>query len=429
MKILVIGSGGREHALVWKLKTSPLVKEIFCAPGNAGIANLAKCVPIDASDIARLLKFASENGVDLTIVGPDGPLVAGIVDEFQKNGLKIFGPTKTAAQLEASKIFAKEFMKRHKVPTAHFQIFDDIPKAGHFLENLREADFPLVVKADGLCAGKVVVICNSFEEAKQAVQQMLEQKIFKDAGSRVVIEECLKGIEVSILAISDGEDFALLDSAQDHKRIFDDDLGPNTGGMGAYSPTPFVSKELLKEISARVIAPTITGMKKEGFPFKGILYVGLMLTANGPTVLEFNVRFGDPETQAILPRLQNDLAADLLAGSEGNLSAIRLKWDPRFCVSVVVSSGGYPGVYETGKEIRGLESNLNEQDTFIFHAGTKAFNGKVLTDGGRVLGVTALGNTMEEAIKKVYSGLKKFHFEKCFSRRDIGAKALRRTHG
>lgn len=425
MNILVIGSGGREHALVWKLKTSPLVKEIFCAPGNAGIAKQAKCVSIDPNDIPGLLKFALENKIDLTVVGPEGPLVAGIVDEFQKYGLKIFGPTKTAAQLEASKIFAKEFMRRHKIPTADFQVFDNAEKAVRYLKSLREADYPRVIKADGLCAGKGVVICSSLEEANRAVGEMLDQKIFKDAGSRVVIEECLKGIEVSILAISDGQDFVLLDSAQDHKRIFDDDLGPNTGGMGAYSPTPFISKELYKEISVRVIAPVIWGMNKEGAPFQGILYAGLMLTANGPAVLEFNVRFGDPETQAILPRLQNDLAAVMLAGCQGDLSTIRLKWDPRFCVCVVVSSGGYPGAYQTGKEIRGLEPNLNEQDTVVFHAGTKFLNGKVLTDGGRVLGVTALGNTMEEAIKKVYAAVERVQFEKRFFRRDIGAKALR----
>ncbi len=427
MKILVIGSGGREHALVWKLKQSPLVKEIFCASGNAGIAKLAQCISIDPSDIRGLLKFALENGIDLTVVGPEGPLVAGIVDEFQKHGLKIFGPAQTAAKLEASKIFAKEFMKRHKIPTADFQVFDNAQKAVRYLKNLRESDYPRVIKADGLCAGKGVVICSSFEEAKQTIQEILEQNIFKDAGSRVVIEECLKGEEVSILAISDGEDFVLLDSAQDHKRIFDDDLGPNTGGMGAYSPTPFVSKELHKEIAARVIAPTIAGMKKEGFPFRGILYAGLMFTASGPYVLEFNVRFGDPETQAILPRLKNDLAAVLLAGSEGNLSTIRLKWDPRFCVCVVISSGGYPGAYETGKEIRGLESHLNDPDTVVFHAGTKVLNRKILTDGGRVLGVTGLGATMDEAIKRAYTTVEQIQFEKRFFRRDIGAKALRRS--
>ncbi len=425
MKILVIGSGGREHALVWKLKTSSLVKEIFCAPGNAGIATLAKCISMDVGDTPQLLKFALENEIDLTVVGPEGPLVAGIVDEFQKHGLKIFGPPQAAAKLEASKIFAKEFMKRHKIPTADFKVFDHAKKAVRYLKALRESDYPRVIKADGLCAGKGVVICPSFEEAKQTIEELIEQKIFKDAGSRVVIEECLKGIEVSILAISDGEDFVLLDSAQDHKRIFDDDLGPNTGGMGAYSPTPFVSRELYKEIAARVIAPTIAGMKKEGTPFRGILYAGLMLTASGPYVLEFNVRFGDPEAQAILPRLKNDLAAVLLAGSEGNLSTVRFKWDPRFCVCVVVSSGGYPGAYETGKEICGLESNFNEQDTIIFHAGTKPSNGKILTAGGRVLGVTALGDTMDEAIKKAYAAVEQIHFEKNFFRWDIGAKALR----
>ncbi len=428
MKILVIGSGGREHALVWKIKQSSLVKEIFCAPGNAGIAKLAKCVLIDTSDIPGLLKFVSENKIDLTVVGPEAPLVAGIVDEFQKYGFKIFGPTKAAAQLEASKIFAKEFMMGHKIPVADFQVFDDTQKALHFLQVLREADYPLVIKADGLAAGKGVVICRSLEQAKQTIEEMIEKKIFNDAGSRVIIEECLKGDEVSMLAISDGEDFVLLDSSQDHKRIFDEDMGPNTGGMGAYSPTPFVSKELHKEIASRIIEPIIQGMKEEGTPFKGILYAGLMLTATGPYVLEFNVRFGDPETQVLLPRLKNDLVAIMLASCQGDLSTIRLEWDPRPCVCVVVSSGGYPGSYEAGKEIFGLNSQFNEKDTIIFHSGTKNVNGKTVTSGGRVLGVTSLGDTMDEAIKKAYAAVEHIHFERCFFRRDIGVKALRRIH-
>ena len=428
MKILVIGSGGREHALVWKIKQSTLVKEIFCAPGNAGIERLAKCVSIDANDIPKLLKFAADNKIDLTVVGPEAPLVAGIVDEFQKQGFKIFGPTQAAAQLEASKIFAKEFLRRHKIPTADFQIFDDTKKAMHFLKVLREADYPLVIKADGLAAGKGVVICPSLESAKQTLEEMIEKKIFNDAGSRVIIEECLKGDEVSMLALSDGEDFVLLESSQDHKRIFDDDLGPNTGGMGAYSPTPFVSKELHKEIAVRIIAPTIDGMKEEGTPFKGVLYAGLMLTATGPYVLEFNARFGDPETQSLFPRLKNDLVAIMLASCRGDMSMIRLDWDPRACVSVVISSGGYPGHYETGKEILGLDFSFNEKDTLIFHAGTKNCNGKIMTAGGRVLDVTALGDTIEEAIKKAYAAVEQIRFEKCFFRRDIGAKALRRMH-
>ena len=428
MKILVIGSGGREHALVWKLKQSKLVKEIFCAPGNAGIAQLAKCVQIEASDIPGALKFVLENKIDLTVVGPEAALVEGIVDEFQKHGLKIFGPTRAAAQLEASKIFAKEFMKRCKIPTADFQVFDDTKKALHFLKVLREADYPLVIKADGLAAGKGVVICHSLDEARRTIEEMIEQKIFKDAGSRVIIEECLKGEEVSMLAICDGEDFVLLDSAQDHKRIFDDDLGPNTGGMGAYSPTPFVSKDLYKEIGWRIIYPTIQAMKKEGHPFKGILYAGLMLTATGPYVLEYNVRFGDPETQALLPRLKNDLAAIMLASVQGDLSTVRLDWDPRCCVCVVLSSGGYPGPYDTGKEIVGLEKFQNEKDSIVFHAGTKTVDGKIVTSGGRVLGVTALGDSMDDAVQKTYTTVEQISFEKCFFRRDIGAKALRRIH-
>jgi len=321
MKILVIGSGGREHALCWKIKQSPLVKKIFCAPGNGGIADVADCVDIDVNDFAKLVEFAKEKKIDLTVVGPEAPLANGIVDLFEKNKLKIFGPSKIAAQLEGSKVFAKEFMHNWNIPTAVFKSFDDIGNAKKFLN---KAQFPLVVKADGLASGKGVFICKNIDEAQKALDQVMEQKIFKEAGEKVVIEECLEGEEVSILAISDGDDVVILDSAQDHKRIFDDDLGPNTGGMGAYSPAPIVDEELMKTVQSRIIEPTIRGMRREGHPFKGVLYAGLMITKDGPKVLEYNVRFGDPETQVILPRLDNDLVDVLLAACEGQLNQIEL---------------------------------------------------------------------------------------------------------
>ena len=429
MNVLVIGSGGREHALVWKIKQSPLVKKIFCAPGNAGIAQLAQCVDVSSDNVEGLLGFALQENIDLTVVGPEAPLVNGIVDAFEKKRLKIFGPSRMAAQLEGSKSFAKDFMKRHAIPTADFQVFYEVKKAMHFLAVLREMDYPIVIKADGLAAGKGVVICRSLEDAREAITQMIEQKAFQDAGTRIVIEEYLKGEEVSILAMSDGEDFILFDPSQDHKRIFDDDMGPNTGGMGAYSPTPFVSKELLKEIAATIIEPTIDGMKEDGYPFKGILYAGLMLKQNGPFVLEFNARFGDPETQVLLPRLKNDLVELFLATCKGDLIGTRLLWDKRPCVCVVMSSGGYPGAYAAGKEITGLDLVQKEcPDLTVFHAGTKKENGKILTAGGRVLGITGLGNTLEDAMKKTYVGVEKIKFEKSFFRRDIGAKALRRVN-
>ncbi len=424
MKILVIGSGGREHALVWKIRQSEHVKKIYCAPGNGGIAGIAECVDIKAEDIKGLLQFALKNKIDLTVVGPEGALAAGIVDEFRKNDLMIFGPAKDAARLESSKVFAKEFMKKYNIPTAEFQTFKDATKAVNFLKG---KNFPMVIKADGLAAGKGVVIANSFKEAKEAVEQIMTKKIFQDAGNKIVIEECLEGEEASILAVSDGGNFVLLDSAQDHKRIFDGDLGPNTGGMGAYSPAPVVTKELLKSVGLNVVMPVIQGMRKEGCPFTGILYVGLMITEDGPKVLEFNVRFGDPETQAILPRMKNDLVQVMLASCEAKMHQIRLEWEKRACVCVVLSSRGYPGAYEKGKEIAGLNDAAAVSSTVIFHAGTEKQNGKIITSGGRVLGVTSLGSGIEEAIETVYQAVEKIKFDGCFFRRDIGAKAMGRT--
>ncbi|MDD3374389.1 MAG: phosphoribosylamine--glycine ligase [Candidatus Omnitrophica bacterium] len=423
MNVLVIGSGGREHALVWKLKQSPKVKNIFCAPGNGGIEKDAKCVDIKIDDIQGLRDFAQKNNIGLTVVGPEIPLVAGIVDSFEEKGLKIFGPSKQAAQLEGSKVFSKEFMKKYDIPTASFQSFDDAEKAKAFLE---DKVFPLVVKADGLAAGKGVMICQNKEEAEQALDEIMLEKVFSEAGNRVIIEDCLVGEEASILAISDGHQFVVLDSSQDHKRIFDEDIGPNTGGMGAYSPTPVITKEKLVDIALNVIGPTIQGMKEEGAPFKGVLYAGMMMTQDGPMVLEFNVRFGDPETQAILPRLKTDLLDVFLSACNGSLHEIRLEWDKGTCVCVVMSSRGYPGVYEKGKVIKGLSDVQECADTIVFHAGTKKQNDQIVTCAGRVLGVTSLGNDIEQAIVKVYNAVEKIQFEGCFFRRDIGEKALKR---
>ncbi len=423
LKVLLIGSGAREHALAWKLVQSPRLEKLYCAPGNAGIAQFAQCVDINSDDIAGLLKFAKKEKIDLTLVGPEAPLTAGIVDQFEKAKLKIFGPSQMAAQLEGSKTFSKEFMLRCNIPTATFMNFDRIEDACAFLNH---AQFPLVVKADGLAAGKGVVICHTLQEALVAVEQMMKDKIFAQAGTKIVIEDFLVGEEVSILAICDGEDYLILESAQDHKRIFDDDLGPNTGGMGAYCPAPVVTDTLLRKIEARVIEPTVRGMAREGMPFRGVLYAGLMITSQGPQVLEYNVRFGDPETQAVLPRLKNDLIELILASCEGRLNEIELAWDKRPCVCVVMSSGGYPGKYQTGYEIKGLPAATEEKDTFVFHAGTKKDGDKIVTAGGRVLGVVSLGTNIKEAIKKVYIAVEKIKFDHMFFRRDIAAKAVKR---
>jgi phosphoribosylamine--glycine ligase len=422
MNILIIGSGGREHALAWKIKQSPLVKKIYCAPGNGGIAEIAQCVDIKAENIQGLIRFAKEKKAGLTVVGPEAPLVAGVVDAFEHEGLKIFGPSRAAARLEGSKVFTKEFMRACNIPTANFMKFDNIQQAKTFL---RQVTFPMVVKADGLAAGKGVVVCADLAQAEKAVDEIMGEKIFKEAGHQIVIEEYLEGEEVSVLAVSDGENFCLLESAQDHKRIFDDDLGPNTGGMGAYSPAPILTDKLRKIIEARVVEPAIRGMRRNGTPFKGVLYAGLMVMPDGPMVLEFNVRFGDPETQAVLPRLKSDIVELMLASCEGRLDQIRLKWDKRDCVCVVMSSGGYPGKYDVGKEIGGLQEAGAQADTVVFHAGTKKENDKIFTDGGRVLGVTGLGNTVEGAMENAYRAVDKIKFERCFFRRDIGIKAFK----
>ena len=421
MNILVIGSGGREHALCWKIKQSPKVKKLYCAPGNGGISQIAECVNISVEDIDGLLKFALEKKIDLTVVGPEASLVKGVVDTFAQKGLKIFGPSKEASQLEGSKVFSKEFMHRRNLPTAISKIFENAAAAQDFLT---KAQLPLVVKADGIAAGKGVYVCQTLKEAQVAVDEIMVQKIFGAAGDKIIIEECLVGQEASVLAISDGRHFFVLPSAQDHKRIFDDDLGPNTGGMGSYSPAPVVTPKILDAIIARVIEPTIRGMWQEGTPFKGVLYAGLMLTANGPFVLEFNTRFGDPETQSILPRLKSDLVDIMVAACDGDLNELKVEWDPRPCVCVVVTSGGYPGKYKNGFEITGL-SDVTDESTVVFHAGTKNDGGTLVTAGGRVLGVTSLGKNLEGAITKAYEAIEKINFEHMFFRRDIGQKALK----
>jgi phosphoribosylamine--glycine ligase len=440
MKILVIGSGGREHALVWKIAQSKLAEKIFCAPGNGGISKQAECIDIKADDNLKLLEFVRKEKIDFTVVGPEAPLAQGIVDEFNNQKLRIFGPNKKAAQLEASKVFAKQIMAKYNVPTAEFKIFSteggsasggDINEAKKYIEKIGA---PCVVKADGLAAGKGVIVAKTVDEAKSAVSSMMQEKVFGDAGNKVIVEECLEGQEASILVITDSKEVIPLASSQDHKRIFDNDQGPNTGGMGAYSPAPIVSQELFKEILDKIVYRTIDGFVREGINYKGVLYAGVMLTKEGPKTLEFNVRFGDPETQAILPRLKSDLLEVMLATSEEKLNKVAklggLTWDNRACVCVVLSSGGYPGDYEKGKEIFGLEETDRMKDVVVFHAGTKLTpNSELrtpnyLTNGGRVLGVTGLGNTIKEAIDKTYQAVGKINFEGMHYRRDIGYKAM-----
>ncbi len=418
MKVLVIGSGAREHALIWKISQSPIIKKIYCAPGNAGISGLAECVDIRSEDISALSDFVIREGIDFTIAGPELPLVLGIVDDFKKKGLKIFGPTKAASRLESSKIFAKNIMKKYKVPTADFWVFSDYKNA---LDFIRKENRPLVIKADGLCAGKGVFVCSDLQEEESALKSIFQDKVFGDAGSAVLIEEMLQGEEASIIVISDGENVMPLASSQDHKRAFDADLGPNTGGMGAYSPAPVVSEKIFTRIQKEVIMPIIRGMKEEGTPYKGVLYAGVMITEKGPQTLEFNVRFGDPETQAILPRLKSDLLEIMLKVDAGKLNKSALEWDKRACVCVVIASGGYPGNYGKGKELFGLDK---QNDIVVFHAGTKLKNGKIFSDGGRVLGVTGMGDTIQKAIEKTYSAVRKIKFEGMFYRSDIGKNVL-----
>ncbi len=425
MKVLIVGSGGREHALAWKVAQSDRVEKVYAAPGNPGIAQIGECVDIKPTDIEKLADFAEKEGIDLTIVGPEAPLVAGITDEFERRGLKVFGPSKAAAQLEGSKAFAKEMMRKYRVPTADFQVFDDPEKAKEYI---KKVGAPIVVKADGLAAGKGVVVAQTVEEAIEAVDRIMVEKVFGEAGNRVVIEECLKGEEASYLVITDGERFVPLATAQDHKAVFDGDRGPNTGGMGAYSPAPVLSEEMEREVQEKVIKPILKGMAQEGMPFKGILYAGLMITEEGSKVLEFNVRFGDPEAQAILRRLEDDLVEVALSAVEGRLIE-ELHWRPETSICVVLASEGYPGKYEKGKVITGIEEAEKVPTVVVFHAGTAVKDGKLVTNGGRVLNVTALGKDIVEARKRAYEAVKRIHFDEMHYRKDIGLKAVKRLKG
>jgi phosphoribosylamine---glycine ligase len=421
MKILVIGSGGREHALTWKLRQSPHAERIFCAPGNAGTAEIGENVAIPANDLQALVRFAKENHVDLTVVGPDDPLAAGIVDLFAAEKLRAFGPTKSAACIEASKIFAKELMRAQKIPTAEANLFSDSSEALRYCE---QAKFPVVIKADGLALGKGVIVAGDAAIARSTIDEMMNQRRFGDAGRRIVIEELLRGTECSLHALVDGENYLLLESARDHKRALDGDQGPNTGGMGAFSPANNWNSRLQAQFEAKIMRPLLRGLLQKGIKFRGLLYPGLMITSEGPRVLEFNCRFGDPETQALLPRMKSDLLPLLEATIDGKIDTRTIEWDTRPAVTVVLASGGYPGKYETGKPISGLDDAAKLEDVQIFHAGTKCANGEVKTAGGRVLGVTALGSTIEEARERVYDAVSRIHFENCHYRRDVALSAV-----
>ncbi len=431
MKILVVGSGGREHAIVWKLAQSEKVEKIFTAPGNAGTAIHGENLPIDASTpegIEELKSFAIAAGIDLTVVGPEVPLTLGIVDLFNKAGLTIFGPTQAGAELEASKVFSKNLMTKYNIPTAGYKEFTDAEAACAYVKTHSE---PLVVKADGLAAGKGAVVCETREQACDAINKMIVEKEFGEAGTKLIVEEFLEGEEASIIAITDGVTVACVPPLQDHKAVFDGDKGPNTGGMGAYSPVPLVPPELEKQIIDTVMIPTVKAMSDEGRPYKGVLYAGIMMTANGPSVLEFNCRFGDPEAQPIFMRLKSDLSEVLLAAAEGRLSEVTLEWDERAAVCVVMASSGYPGSYEKGAVINGLGQAATIDGVTVFHAGTALKDGKIVTSGGRVLGVTALGTDIKQAQDRAYQGVKKINWLDSdnkpgqYYRTDIAAKAMK----
>lgn len=423
MKILVVGSGGREHALVWKIIKSPKVTKIFCAPGNAGIADLATCIPINADDVYKLLEFVQKEKIDFTVVGPEAPLTKGIVDIFEKQGLKIFGASKKAAELEASKSFAKKLMNKYNIPTAKGKTFTSLSKAKQYLDSVGT---PIVIKADGLASGKGVFVCATEKDTKQALDEIFTKKAFGDAGKKVVIEKCLKGEEVSFLAFTDGKTVLALPSSQDHKAIFDDDKGPNTGGMGAYSPAPVVTERLHQKIMNEVMIPTVRAMSAEGRKYKGVLYAGLMIDNDNIQVLEFNARFGDPEAQPLLMRLKSDIIPIMEAISEERLHECALEIDDRATVCVVMASGGYPGSYPKGMPISGLDKVKRMRDTYVFHAGTSKNKDMIVATGGRVLGVTALGDTVEKAIQKSYDAVSNIDWKGVYFRKDIGQKAVKR---
>ncbi|MGD9496622.1 MAG: phosphoribosylamine--glycine ligase [Armatimonadota bacterium] len=421
MRILVVGSGGREHALVWKIAQSPLVEQIYCAPGNGGISRLAECVPVSAEDIEALGDLAQERAIDLTVVGPERPLIRGIVDHFRSRGLTIYGPTAAAARLEGSKSFANELVQRAGAPGKAFQVFDDAGEASRYV---RQAGAPIVVKADGDAAGKGVTVAETTQEALEAIQRCMVERAYGAAGERVVIEERLEGQECSIKAFVNGASIVPMVPSQDYKRIYDGDEGPNTGGMGCYSPVPAVTEALFTQVIDDIIKPTVVQMAAEGSPYTGTLYAGIILTEDGPRLLEYNCRFGDPETQVVLPRLQTDLVELLLATVEGRLDRTQALWRDDCAVCVVCASAGYPGSYEKGKEITGLKEAEADERVIIFHAGTKRMGRRYLTDGGRVLGVTALGATWAEARDRAYNAVGAIDFEGMYFRTDIAERAV-----
>jgi phosphoribosylamine---glycine ligase len=422
MKVLVIGSGGREHALVWKLRQSPRISKIYCAPGNGGISQDAECIAVDQKSLSSIVELANRLRPDLTVVGPELPLQLGVVDEFERRGWPVFGPTQRAAQLETSKSFAKEFMQRHHIPTAHYAICNSLTEVRNALSRFGGS---LVVKADGLAAGKGVVMCKSKDEVVAAAGEMLSGKMVGDAGARVVLEETLQGDELSFLVISDGERVAALAAAQDHKRVGDGDTGPNTGGMGAYSYSGLLDQQMTNWLLQHIARPVIAGMKAEGMEYKGILYCGLMMTARGPQVLEFNCRFGDPETQPILMRLESDLLEAIEASVEGRVSDGEFRWSQNASVCVVMASGGYPGTIEVGKKISGIEDADALEGVKVFHAGTSTRGGEYYTSGGRVLGVTARAADLKSAVGRAYEAVNKISFDGAHYRKDIAARALK----
>jgi phosphoribosylamine--glycine ligase len=425
MRILVIGSGGREHALVWKLLQSPRVRVVFCAPGNGGIARAAQCISLSQDDPAAITDFVRREKIDCVVIGPETPLASGLADALLKSGIGVLGPTRGAAQLESSKVFAKDFMARHGIPTAGYRTYRDPKPASAFLQSA-EARFPIVIKADGLAAGKGVVVARNAAEAQEAIQRIMVAREFGSSGDRIVIEECLEGVEASYIVFTDGETILPAVAARDHKAVFDNDAGPNTGGMGAYSTDDILGSELEQDVLKRIVRPVVEGMKSEGFSFQGILYAGLMLTNRGPQVLEFNVRMGDPEGQVILPRLQSDFAELCEALSQRRLKSYRPVWNSGAAVCIVLASGGYPGSYEKGKLITGLEMAEEDPRIAVFHAGTRLQEGKFVTDGGRVLGVTAADHDLASAMMAAYEAVNKIHFDKMHYRRDIGLKGLKK---
>jgi len=423
MKVLIVGSGGREHAIAWKIKQSPLVEKVFVAPGNAGTAQIGENAPIKVEEFEKIAEFAEKEGIGLVFVGPDNPLVDGIVDFLQEKGLNVFGPSKKAAIIEGSKLFTRDLLKKHGIPSAEYACFESPEKAKQYLHKVGA---PIVVKADGLALGKGVVVAETVEEAEKAIDSMMVEKKFGKAGNKILLEEKLEGEEASYFAFSDGKNIIPMVSSQDHKRVFDLDKGPNTGGMGAYSPAPVVTEEMEKRVLEEIMKPTVEAMAKEGRTFKGILYAGLMIGKQGPKVVEFNCRFGDPETQVILPRMKSDLVPIVQACIDGKLAEHKVEWDKRACCCVVMASGGYPGKYEKEKGISGLEEAGKLEDTVVFHAGTREKEEKVVTNGGRVLGVTAMGSSIKESISNSYKAVEKISFEGMQFRKDIGQKALNR---